>query len=181
VLLRRGWRLSKKTVLKLMRELGLHCPVRRRKRYNSFRDEVGEASANVLNRQFSTELRHTKWATDATEFTVGSSKVYLSPILGLHDNPVLSSTAGPSPSVKMVSDGLRVAIDALGPGEKPLVHSDHATPNGETRWATRDSPSRCPAKADVSTTPSWKGSSATSKRNGSVSRNPEHSTSFTWG
>ncbi|WP_142996274.1 IS3 family transposase, partial [Mycobacterium kansasii] len=37
VLLRQGWRVSKKTVLKLMGQLGLHCPVRRRKRYNSFR------------------------------------------------------------------------------------------------------------------------------------------------
>ncbi len=34
VLLRQGWTVSKKTVLKLMRELGLQCPVRRRKRYN---------------------------------------------------------------------------------------------------------------------------------------------------
>jgi putative transposase len=52
VLLRRGWRVSKKTVLKLMRTMGLRCPVRRRRRYNSFRGEVGRAADNVLNRQF---------------------------------------------------------------------------------------------------------------------------------
>ena len=80
-----------------MRELGLHCPVRRRKRYNSFRGEVGEAADNLLNRQFTTRFRHPKWATDVTEFYVGISKVYLSPIIDLRDNRIISATAEPSP------------------------------------------------------------------------------------
>jgi putative transposase len=125
---------SKKTVLKLMRELGLQCPVRRRKRYNSFRGEVGAAAENVLNRQFATGARHTKWATDVTEFTVGSAKVYVSPILDLHDNRVISATAGPSPSVKMVTDSLRSAIDTLQPGEQPLVHSDQGFQYRHALW-----------------------------------------------
>lgn len=126
--------MSKKTVLKLMRELGLQCPVRRRKRYNSFRGEVGTAAENVLNRQFATGSRHTKWATDVTEFTVGSAKVYLSPILDLHDNRVISATAGPSPSVKMVTDSLRIAIETLDPGEKPPVHSDQGFQYRHALW-----------------------------------------------
>jgi putative transposase len=134
VLLRQGWQVSKKTVLKLMRELGLQCPVRRRKRYNSFRGEVGEAADNVLNRQFATESRHTKWVTDVTEFNVGTTKVYLSPVLDLHDNRVISATAGPSPSVKMVTDGLRMAIATLNPGEKPLIHSDQGFQYRHTLW-----------------------------------------------
>lgn len=134
ILLRQGWTVSKKTVLKLMRELGLQCPVRRRKRYNSFRGEVGEAADNVLHRQFATDARHTKWVTDVTEFTVGTTKVYLSPILDLYDNRIISATAGPSPSVKMVADSLRMAIDTLGPGEKPLVHSDQGFQYRHTLW-----------------------------------------------
>lgn len=126
--------MSKKTVLKLMRERGLACPVRRRKRYNSFRGEVGEVAENVLNRQFAAEAAHTKWATDVTEFNIGSSKVYLSPILDLHDNRIISATAGPSPSVKMVTDSLRMAIDTLNAGEKPLVHSDQGFQYRHTIW-----------------------------------------------
>jgi len=134
VLLRQGWAVSKKTVLKLMRELGLQCPVRRRKRYNSFRGEVGEAADNVLNRQFTADARHAKWVTDVTEFNVGTTKVYLSPVLDLHDNRVVSATAGPSPSVKMVTDSLRMAILTLGPGETPLVHSDQGFQYRHTLW-----------------------------------------------
>ena len=126
--------MSKKTVLTLMRTLGLQCLVRRRKRYNSFRGEVGEAADNVLNRQFATEFRHTKRATDVTEFNIGNSKVYLSPILDLHDNRIISATAGPSPSVKMVTDSLRMAIDTLNAGEKPLVHSDQGFQYRHTLW-----------------------------------------------
>ena len=87
--------MSKKTVLKLMRELGLECPVRRRKRYNSFQGEVGEAADNVLNRQFATESRHTKWVTDVTEFNIDATQVDLSPVLDLHDNRIISPVGGP--------------------------------------------------------------------------------------
>jgi putative transposase len=97
-------------------------------RYNSFRGEIGDAAGNVLNRQFTTETKHTKWAADVTEFKIGSSKVYLSPILDLYDSRVISATAGPSPSVKTITDGLRTAIDSVQPSEKPLVHSDQGFP-----------------------------------------------------
>jgi putative transposase len=90
--------------------------------------------SEVLNRVFTTESRHTKWVTDVTEFTVGATKVYLSPVLDLHDNRVISATAGPSPSVKMVTDGLKTAIDTLGPEEKPLVHSDQGFQYRHTLW-----------------------------------------------
>ncbi|MGH7745774.1 MAG: IS3 family transposase [Candidatus Dormibacteria bacterium] len=134
ILLRRGWRVSKKTVLKLMRTLGLRCPVRRRRRYNSFRGEVGEAADNVLNRQFTAAVKHAKWVTDVTEFAIGASKVYVSPVLDLYDNRVVSAVAGPSPSVKMVTDGLRTAIDSLQPGEIPLVHSDQGFQYRHALW-----------------------------------------------
>lgn len=117
-----------------MRELGLQCPVRRRKRYNSFRGDVGEAAENVLDRQFATKSAHTKWVTDVTEFNVGTTKVYLSPVLDLHDGRIISATAGPSPSVKMVTDGLRMAIQTLGPDEQPLVHSDQGFQYRHTLW-----------------------------------------------
>lgn len=134
VILRQGWQVSKKTVLKLMRELGLQCPVRRRKRYNSFRGDVGQAADNVLDRKFAAAAANTKWVTDVTEFNVGTTKVYLSPVLDLHDSRIVSATAGPSPSVKMVTDGLRMAIDTLRPGEKPLVHSDQGFHYRHTLW-----------------------------------------------
>ena len=42
-----GLRISGKTVLRLMREEGLFCEIRRRK-YSSYRGEQGEAARNVI-------------------------------------------------------------------------------------------------------------------------------------
>jgi hypothetical protein len=42
--------------------------------------------------------------------------------------------AGPSPSVQMVTDGLRTAIDSLQSGEKPLVHSDQGFQYRHPLW-----------------------------------------------
>ncbi|MFI7166290.1 IS3 family transposase [Rhodococcus erythropolis] len=52
VLVKAGWQVAKKTVLKLMRALGLTCRVRRKKRYNSYRGDAGSAAPNVLDRNF---------------------------------------------------------------------------------------------------------------------------------
>jgi transposase InsO family protein len=57
-----------------------------------------------------------------------------SPVLDLHDNRIVSVMAGPSPSVKMVTDGLRAAISNLAPNEKPLVHSDQGFQYRHTLW-----------------------------------------------
>ncbi|MGW3471695.1 IS3 family transposase [Saccharopolyspora sp. NPDC000995] len=76
-----GWRVAKKTVLKLMRELGLVCPIRRRRRYNSYRGETGEAAENLLDRDFTASAPNQKWVTDVTEFAITDRKVYLSPVM----------------------------------------------------------------------------------------------------
>lgn len=42
----------------------------------------------MLNRQFETAVKHTKWATDVIEFHVGHLQGYVSPVLDLHDNRI---------------------------------------------------------------------------------------------
>lgn len=64
----RGLRISGKTVLRLMREEGLFCRIRRRK-YNSYRGAQGKAARNVLNRDFAADAPMRKLVTDVTEFS----------------------------------------------------------------------------------------------------------------
>ena len=45
-LVKEGWTVAKKTVLKLMRVLRLVCKVRRKKRYNSYQGEQGRIAPN---------------------------------------------------------------------------------------------------------------------------------------
>ena len=80
-LMKKGWVVAKKTVLKLMRALHLRCKVRRRKRYNSYQGEQGVIAPNLLNRKFDADAPNQKWVTDVTEFRVGDHKLYLSPVM----------------------------------------------------------------------------------------------------
>ena len=100
VLTGRGWRVAKKTVLSLMRSLGLFCRVRRRRRYNSFKGEVGQIADNVLDRDFAATAPNQKWVTDVTEFRIGVRKVYLSPVIDLFDRSVVAHSWSLSEPVK---------------------------------------------------------------------------------
>lgn len=122
-----GWQIAKKTVLKLMRELGLVCRVRRRRRYTSYQGQVGPIAENVLNRDFTATGPNQKWVTDVTEFRVGESKLYLSPIMDLFNREIIAYSTGRSPSLHLTNTPLRAALATLEPGRAPLVHSDSET------------------------------------------------------
>ena len=134
VLTGQGWRVAKKTVLKLMRELGLVCKVRRRRRYNAFHGEVGKIAPNLLSRNFNADSPNQKWVTDLTEFRIGERKIYLSPVLDLFDRSIVAYTWGTSPTLELANSSLREAIATLQPGQRPLVHSDQGTHYQNASW-----------------------------------------------
>lgn len=85
----KGVALNRKTVLRLMREMGLQGKVRRRK-YRSYRGEAGKSAPNLLRRDFKAAGPFEKLATDVTEFAVCGAKVYLSPVMDLYNNEIVS-------------------------------------------------------------------------------------------
>ena len=86
---KRNFLLNHKTVQRLMKELGLVCRVRRKK-YRSYKGEVGKIAPNLLNRDFRAEKPNQKWVTDVTEFSLFGEKLYLSPILDLCSSDLVS-------------------------------------------------------------------------------------------
>ena len=70
---------NKKKVQRIMGLLGLKAKVRSKKAYRP--QAVGEASDNILNREFTAGKPADKWLTDVTEFKCTDGKLYLSPIL----------------------------------------------------------------------------------------------------
>ena len=119
-----GIRLSGKTVLKLMREEGRTCHVRRRKKYKSYRGEIGKAAPNVLARNFHATQPSKKWVTDVTEFYVLGQKQYLSPVIDLFNREVISYELAPSPVLGLVTGMLEKAFTQLKPGTGLVMHSD---------------------------------------------------------
>ena len=116
-----GLAISGKTVLKLMREEGLSCRMRR-KRYSSCRGEQGKVAENVLDRGFSADGPMEELVTDVTEFKVAGAKAHLSPAMDLCGNEMAAWSVSRSPNMAQTMEMLDGLDSRLrGPA---LLHSD---------------------------------------------------------
>ena len=116
-----GLCISGKTVLRLMREEGLSCKIRRRK-YNSYRGEQGEVAGNVLDRDFRADGPMEKLVTDVTEFHQPWGRAYLSPVMDLYNNEIVAWSVTERPNMALVNEMMAMLEPRLtGPA---LLHSD---------------------------------------------------------
>ena len=118
-----GTLINHKTVQRLMDQLQLKSCVRIKK-YRSLRGAVGRTAPNILKRDFKASRPNEKWVTDVTEFRVAGDKLYLSPILDLFNGEIVSYEIAKRPLLSMVTKMLTSAFKRLGPGAKPILHSD---------------------------------------------------------
>jgi transposase InsO family protein len=119
----RGIVLNHKTVQKLMKECGLICLIRRKK-YRSYKGEIGKIAPNVLERNFYAEKPNQKWVTDVTEFAVNDKKVYLSPILDLYNGEIVSYNISLHPTFHQTMDMLEKAFNKIPDNANLILHSD---------------------------------------------------------
>ena len=90
VMRNKGYVINHKTVLKLMKQLGLKGKQRKNDKYHSYKGEVGKVADNLLKRDFKAEKPFEKLTTDVTQFKVGNTKVYLSPVMHLINREIVS-------------------------------------------------------------------------------------------
>ena len=119
----RGIFLNHKTVQRLMKQMGLVCRVKAKK-YRSYNGEVGKIAPNLLNRDFHAENPNQKWVTDVTEFSLFGEKLYLSPILDLHNGYLVSYTLSERPVLSMVTTMLDKAFKTIPDVTGMILHSD---------------------------------------------------------
>ncbi|WP_129543134.1 IS3 family transposase [Serratia sp. 1D1416] len=118
-----GYVLNHKTVQKLMTELQLKSPVRRKK-YRSYKGNAGKVAPNLLQRNFTAQCPNQKWVTDVTEFRVGEDKLYLSPVLDLYNGEIIAYEVARRAEFRLVKKMLDKAVCRIKPGEQLLLHSD---------------------------------------------------------
>jgi transposase InsO family protein len=122
-LLQQGQVINHKTVLRLMGVLKLKSVIRVKK-YKSYKGEQGKIAPNFLNRAFKAEQPNQKWATDVTEFNVSGKKLYLSPIIDLYNQEIISYELSESPNFKSVMTMLDKAFKKVNITQPLLLHSD---------------------------------------------------------
>lgn len=95
----KGYTINHKTVLKLMNELNIKGKQRKNNKYRSYKGTVGKVAKNLLNRDFKAEKPFEKITTDVTQFKVCGYKVYLSAVMDLFNNEIISYSISLSPNM----------------------------------------------------------------------------------
>jgi len=119
----RGYLINHKLVQKLMRKNGLKCEIRRKK-YKSYKGEIGKVAPNILKRDFKSNEPLKKLVTDVTEFAVKDEKVYLSPILDLYNGEIIAYDLSLRPTFAQTNRMLDKAFEIIPDGSGAILHSD---------------------------------------------------------
>lgn len=126
-----------KKVKRIMKELNLFA-VQPRAKYKSYKGEIGktcksllldkvydeEKKKEYLKRNFNTTAVNQKWTTDVSEFHIAAGKLYLSPILDMHNREIVSFVISRSPNFKQVTKMLDIAFNKYKNLEGLIFHSD---------------------------------------------------------
>ncbi len=132
--------IADKTVLKMMREMGISRGIRRETdyhRYNSYKGKVGRTFENVIGRDFGADGPWEKMGTDVTEFRQPWGKAYFAPRLRLREQGdrrlvrIYAPEHGPAIRAARSAPG----EDARGVG--PVLHSDMGWQYQQAGWCNR--------------------------------------------
>ena len=122
-LLNRGFQINHKKVQRLMNKLSLRG-IQPREKYHSYKGQIGRVASNLLKRDFRATRPNEKWTTDVTQFNLPFGKCYLSPILDMYNNEIVSYDLSQSPNfvqtTKMLSRAFLSRLDLKG----LIFHSD---------------------------------------------------------
>lgn len=117
-----------KQVKRLMRELGIKCQSRIKKRNRSKQSEI-YTQDNILNQNFEVENPNQVWLADSTELSYGINgehKVRLRGVLDLYGRYLISSTLSPTETSAAEIEVFQMAFDKAG-NVCPLVHTDRGS------------------------------------------------------
>ena len=132
-----GWLVNHKTVKRLMSKLNLYG-ITPRAKYKSYKGDFNGTVDNKLLykrvdtkkhrteyiRDFSTTDVNEKWTTDVSEFHIVAGKLYLSPILDMHNKEIVSYSISRNPNFVQTIDMLNKAFSKYIDLSHLIFHSD---------------------------------------------------------
>ena len=132
--------IADKTALKVMREAGLRCGIRRETdyhRYNAYRGPVGETFENLIARDFSADGPWQKLGTDVTEFKCAFGKAYLAPVYDFGSKEIVAWSVSESPNMAQQQEMLDMLLAVMPEGARPVMHSDMGWQYQNDRYVSR--------------------------------------------
>ncbi len=136
---------SRKRVVRLMREEGLQARQRKRYKLTTMSDHDQPVAANLLDRDFTAATPNQRWVGDTTEFVIGSSgKLYLAAILDLFSRFIVGWAVSAVNDRHVTIKALEMALKRRCPEVGLLHHSDQGC-----TYASEDDQSRLDARGIV--------------------------------
>ena len=117
--------------------LGIHG-ITPRAKYKSYKGDQNGTCKNLLlnkvvdkekcktiyERDFSTTGCNQKWTTDFSEFHIAAGKLYLPPILDMHNREIIAFNISRNPNFNQTTDMLKKAFDKYDNLNGLILHSD---------------------------------------------------------
>ena len=133
----RNINVNHKKVKRLMCVLGLYAK-KPKVKYKSYKGDMNGTVKNLLldkeiieatekvtyKRNFTTTACNQKWTTDVSEFHISAGKLYLSPILDMHNGEIISYDISISPNYQQITNMLNQAFSKYDNLEGLIMHSD---------------------------------------------------------
>ena len=135
-----GARMADKTVLKMMREMGVRRGIRRETdchRYNPYRGAVGETSGNVIGRDFAADGPWQKMGTDATGFKQPWGRACFAPVHDFGSEEMVAWSASASPDMARQAELLDRLLAKMPEGATPVLHGDMGRQHRHAAWRGR--------------------------------------------
>lgn len=124
---KKGIRVSRKRVARLMQEEGLVGRPRRRFKHTTDSNHANPVAENILAREFTATAPNQRWVGDTTELVTPEGKLYLAAILDLYSRFVVGWALGPLNDRHLTLRALNMALGRRCPGEGLLHHSDRGS------------------------------------------------------
>lgn len=132
-----GYVVNHKKVKRLMSVMGLYAKTPRAK-YKSYKGDMNGTVKNLLldkvideenhrtyyKRNFNTTGCNEIWSTDVSEFHIAAGKLYLSPIMDLHNREIVSFNISTSPNFEQIKDMLSKVFDKYDKLDNLIFYSD---------------------------------------------------------
>jgi len=134
---RRGVRVGRKRVERLMRRDGLRGRIRRRFRRTTDSNHALPVAPNTLNRQFDVDAPDLVWAGDITYIRTATGWGYLAVILDLHTRLVVGWALADHMRTELVEQALIVALGKREPSSELLHHSDRGSQYASANYRSR--------------------------------------------
>ena len=120
-----GHSINHKSVLRLMQKMNIRSVARKRKPYKKMSQlDTYHRYKNVLDRDFTATKPNQKWVTDISYVMTHRGWAYLSTIKDLFDGFIVAHLLGKTPSVSLVTDTVKLAVQKEKLTDEVLIHSD---------------------------------------------------------